>query len=244
MYYKVIKVSLDISWSIKNRSNIKTRPAHVNLNSGNFKVASRSDFMPEWAAKKAGVRGSEARQLLLETCIFRPHTLTCWPHLRQNAPFLQAVTFPPNSLTCNLCNCVTEQHTDARSSGKTGRAAFLWVFVNLWSQWTHKDYSQNDLIDQCSGVINRDDVMCLLMDHSSRGRLPDYLDKWRRYRHCQVRSSPPAPCRADGTVHMQFRVVAEEVPLFGTVKWACRLRKAPAAGDRTAFENVTAFSWE
>lgn len=28
---------------------------------------------------------------------------------------------------------------------------------------------------------------------------------------------------------MQFRVVAEEVPLFGTVKWACRLRELEIA---------------
>lgn len=86
--------------------------------------------------------------------------------------------------------------------------------------------------------------MGILMDHSSKGVLLCYLDKWRLYRNIQVRSSLPAPCWLDGTVHMQFRVVAEEVPLFGTVIWACRLCAAPGAGDRTAFENVTVFSRE
>lgn len=45
-----------------------------NQNSGNYKVANKTDLMLE---KKMGVQDFESRQLLLETCIFRPHMLTC-----------------------------------------------------------------------------------------------------------------------------------------------------------------------
>lgn len=38
------------------------------------------------------------------------------------------------------------------------------------------------------------------------------------YFNCQVSPRLPAPSRVDGTVHMQFGVVAEEVPPFSTYR--------------------------